>query len=214
MRLVRRYWLLSLTALVLVVATASFVVRPNAPEDTSIGDRVTAVSSEAASSPPPVAVVPEADIGNPTLLRIPAIHVSASVVPTTVETNGAVIIPEDISTVGWYEPGPRPGDVAGSAVIVGHRDGAVQGHGAFYSLGALNLGDRVVMTTSQGTVIRYRVVAREVLSKRAFAKAAPDYFATTGPPRLTMITCGGLYDKANGGYQANVIVTAVPDTGN
>ena len=211
MRWVRRYWVVSLVALAIVVVAASFVVRPQSPDDTAIGDRISAVSSEAATPPPPVTVVPEVDIGNPTLLRIPAIHMSASVVPTTVASNGAVIVPEDISTVGWYMPGPRPGDVAGSAVIVGHRDGAVQGHGAMYNLGALSLGDRVVVTTSEGTVIRYRVVSREVLSKRAFAKAAPDYFATSGPPRLTLITCGGRYDKADGGYQANVIVTAVPD---
>jgi hypothetical protein len=213
MAMTRRYWVLSLVAFVLVVAATGFAFHLNTPDDTAIGDRVRAVTSEAASPAPPVGAAPEADIGNPTLLRIPAIRMSAAVVPTTVEPNGAVIVPEDITTVGWYAPGPRPGDATGSTVIVGHRDGVVQGHGALYSLGALNLGDHVVITTSQGTVIRYRVVAREVLSKRAFAKAATDYFATTGPPRLTLITCGGVYSKADGGYQANVVVTAVPDTG-
>ena len=213
MAMTRRYWLLSLVALVLVVAATGFAFHLNSPDDTAIGDRVSAVKSESATPAPPVGATPEADIGHPTLLRIPAIRISAAVVPTTVEPNGAVIVPDDITTVGWYAPGPRPGDATGSTVIVGHRDGVAQGHGALYSLGALNLGDHVVITMSQGIMIRYRVVAREVLSKRAFAKAAPDYFATTGPPRLTLITCGGTYSKADGGYQANVIVTAVPDTG-
>ena len=37
-----------------------------------------------------------------------------------------------------------------------------------------------------------------------------DVFATDGSPRLTLITCGGYYDRSNGGYQDNVVVTAVP----
>ena len=34
--------------------------------------------------------------------------------------------------------------------------------------------------------------------------------AIEGDPRLTLISCGGYYDRANGGYQDNVVVTAVP----
>ena len=37
-----------------------------------------------------------------------------------------------------------------------------------------------------------------------------DLFAVDGPARLTIITCGGVYERDNGGYQANVIITAVP----
>jgi len=29
-----------------------------------------------------------------------------------------------------------------------------------------------------------------------------------GAPVLTLVTCGGSYDRARGGYQANVVVTA------
>ncbi len=37
-----------------------------------------------------------------------------------------------------------------------------------------------------------------------------ELFAVDGPPRLTLISCGGYYDPDNGGYQDNVVVTAVP----
>lgn len=30
--------------------------------------------------------------------------------------------------------------------------------------------------------------------------------------RLTLISCGGVYDPDRGGYQDNVVVTAVPET--
>jgi hypothetical protein len=35
-------------------------------------------------------------------------------------------------------------------------------------------------------------------------------FARTGAPRLRLITCGGEYDVDAGGYQQNLVVTAVP----
>jgi hypothetical protein len=31
-------------------------------------------------------------------------------------------------------------------------------------------------------------------------------FATTGPPRLALVTCGGSFDPATGHYRDNVIV--------
>jgi hypothetical protein len=219
MRSLRQVWMLAFVAALLVVGILGLTFRMQSGGDTAMGDRVTAVSSEAVPSepapsvvPPPVELAPVATLGDPTRIRIPAIGVSASIVPTSVAPSGAVNVPSDITTVGWYAPGPRPGDLTGSAVIVGHRDGAVQGHGAFYSLGALSLGDRILVSTDHGFVVQYRIVSREVLSKPRFASAAPEYFAVSGPPRLTLITCGGVYDKQRGGYQANVIVTAIPDT--
>jgi len=35
-------------------------------------------------------------------------------------------------------------------------------------------------------------------------------FATTGPPRLALVTCGGSFDPATGHYRDNVIVWAKP----
>ena len=36
------------------------------------------------------------------------------------------------------------------------------------------------------------------------------YFAVDGQHKLVLISCGGYYDRNNGGYQDNVIVTAEP----
>lgn len=67
------------------------------------------------------------------------------------------------------------------------------------------------MTTRDGSLLGYRVVAREFIQKSAFGDAAPDLFALDGQARLTLISCGGFYDPNAGGYQANVVVTAVPE---
>ena len=54
----------------------------------------------------------------------------------------------------------------------------------------------------------YRVVAREEYRK---TKIPLDrYFARDGKPRLTLITCGGPFDREAGHYRDNIVVTAVP----
>ena len=53
--------------------------------------------------PEPVAV--------PTSLAIPAIGVDTEAVHVGLEDDGGMEIPEDVTTVGWYELGVAPGDV-------------------------------------------------------------------------------------------------------
>jgi len=66
----------------------------------------------------------------------------------------------------------------------------------------------VELTDAGGVDSHYLVVSRRVMSKDEFAQQSDQYFTLEGAPRLTMITCGGFYDKDAGGYQANVIITA------
>lgn len=206
------------TPLAIAVAGSADV----APVVESIGDRhaapplITAPSS--ATAPGPRAVAPgvsitaveraAATVPAPARIDIPSLDVAAPVVRVGLDAHQAVEVPEDIATVGWYSLGVAPGSPAGSAVIVGHRDGRVAGHGAFYDLARLTPGDRIIVTDAAGRTLAYEVVAREVVDKQMLPTS--DLFAIDGPPRLTLITCGGWYDRDAGGYQANVIVTAVP----
>jgi hypothetical protein len=38
-------------------------------------------------------------------------------------------------------------------------------------------------------------------------------FARDGAPRLTLVTCGGAFNRATSGYTDNVVVTAEPGGG-
>ena len=180
----------------------------------SIGTRppMTAVPATPPRGPNAIAAT-TATITTPTAapvgVRIPAIEVDTTVIPVGLDRNRAVEVPDDISIVGWYEPtGVMPGSSAGSAVLVAHRDGTSEGAGVFYDLGQLEQGDRVNVTDAQGRTLRYRVVAREYLDKRSLPME--ELFSPFGPPRLTLISCGGEYLPDKGGYQSNVVVTAVP----
>jgi len=145
----------------------------------------------------------------PTTLTIASIAVSVPVEAAGVAPDGTVAIPHNAYHVGWYEFGPAPGDATGSAVIVGHRDSRTQGRGALYNLGAVNLGDQIQVRLSDGTTLTYRIVERRLYLKQGLPWAT--FFTNQGPPRLTIITCGGAYDPHHGGYQDNLIVTATPD---
>jgi sortase (surface protein transpeptidase) len=141
-------------------------------------------------------------------VRFPALGVDAEVVPVGVTRAGAVRIPRDARRVGWYRFGPRPGGSVGSVVLVAHVDSRTQGRGAFYRLREADAGDRVVVASDGGPRWTYRVVARELFDKRALP--LEDLFRRDGREVLTLITCGGPYLADAGGYQDNVVVSAVP----
>jgi LPXTG-site transpeptidase (sortase) family protein len=147
-------------------------------------------------------------VAAPVRVSIPALDVNTKIFPVGLDKNDAIEIPEDIRYVGWYDLGVPPGVDRGSAVLVAHRDGRVQGRGVFYSLGTLDVGDKVIVKTTAGDELPYEVVARESILKKRLPYE--ELFAVDGPPRLTLISCGGFYDPNNGGYQDNVVVTAVP----
>ncbi len=207
---------LKLSVIMLIVAALGFAVAGSPLGDDvieSVGDRSVATASPSAlpipdytKDPRPIpAPIVTAD---PVRIRIPALDVSANVIPVGVDEENAMVIPEDIMEVGWYEFGPAPGSSSGSAVLVAHRDGRVQGRGVFYSLGTLDVDDPIIVTDDAGKRMEYRVVARESIPKKKLP--IEEVFSKEGAPRLTLITCGGYYDRDNGGYQDNVVVTAVP----
>lgn len=64
------------------------------------------------------------------------------------------------------------------------------------------------VTTTSGAELVYRVTARETIKKNKLP--LDNLFAITGSPRLTLISCAGYYSADNGGYQDNIVITAVP----
>jgi hypothetical protein len=53
----------------------------------------------------------------------------------------------------------------------------------------------------------FRVEARQRIRKQALPLA--ELFRRDGRPVLTLVTCTGPYDRERGGYQENLVVTAV-----
>jgi sortase (surface protein transpeptidase) len=145
-------------------------------------------------------------VSAPTRLRIPAIDADAPLDPVGLDDGGGMEIPEDVTRVGWYEPGVAPG-AAGSAVLAGHVDSRTQGAGVLFRLRELDVDDKIVIENDAGQQ-RWKVVARASYPKQALP--IDELFAWDGPPRLVVITCGGDFDADRGSYEENIVVHAVP----
>ena len=221
-----------LSALALIAGLAVIVSAGSGSSVASVGERPattaadsTAVDSESRQSTDPdpavnplstiprtrsdATVLPIRDPGaTPRQIRIPRLSIDAPVDEVGLIGDGKVEVPRDVSRTGWYRYSQVLESDEGSTVIVGHRDGVDQGAGAFYGLGELQLGDRIVVTTAGGDRVRYEVVARESFDKQIVP--LDELFSSAGPHRLTLITCGGPFDATTLGYTDNVVVTAVP----
>jgi hypothetical protein len=70
------------------------------------------------------------------------------------------------------------------------------------------VGEEVQVDDGTGTTTRWRVVSRELIEKQVLP--LDRLFARDGPPRLTLMTCGGPFLPQLGSYRDNVVVVAVP----
>lgn len=142
----------------------------------------------------------------PTELRIPSLQIGAPIVPVTVAAGGALGVPANPRTLGWWSGGAAPGSSTGSTVLDGHVDSAALGLGALFTLRHVQVGAPVLLTAGAAT-LRYQVVG-----VREYAKAnlPASVFTSAGPGRLVLITCGGAFDRASRHYADNIVVYAVP----
>lgn len=175
---------------------------PVAPAPRDPKRRYAAAAAEETKPPPPK---PRAiQEPRPVHLEIPAIGVSAHVVPLGLNSDQTMQVPTSFSEAGWFRPGPEPGEI-GAAVIVGHVD-SVSGPGIFYRLPALTRGDRIRLRLSDGRMLRFVVTSSRNASKRRFPTKL--VFRHTKRPTLRLITCGGAFDTSTGHYVDNHIVFA------
>jgi hypothetical protein len=141
---------------------------------------------------------------SPLRVRVPALGIDAPLAGVGLDATGALSVPGDGATAGWYADGPAPG-APGPAVLTGH----VNGGGApavFARLDEVRSGDPVLVDRGDGTTLRFVVTRVERHPKTAFPTAAV-YGPTTGA-ELRLITCGGAFDRAAGSYLDNVVVWA------
>ncbi len=146
----------------------------------------------------------------------PSLCVDGPIVPTDLEPDGALAIPHDVHTVGWWDKGAGlsttgRGNTTGTTLLAGHVDYLGQGDGALYRLSRITPGAVLYTTDRAGTVTRWRAVSLRVVIK---SELPADLFTgRSGPRRLIVVTCGGPIEHLPGygnSYRDNVIVTAVP----
>jgi hypothetical protein len=166
---------------------------------------VAAVSTASGHRPETAQVTGATAASPPVALVIPAIGVSARVVPEDLGPGGALDIPPP-EQVGWYDRGPAP-DQSGTTMLAGHiDDNGVPG--ALLRLNDVQLGAAVRVTTASGRVAAYTVTRRQVLPQHELALSG--LLSQQGAPSLVLVSCGGAYDEATHLYLDNIVVVATP----
>jgi hypothetical protein len=143
---------------------------------------------------------------DPVRLLVPAMGVSAPIVPLGRNSDGSLEVPTSFSKPGWFRPGPEPGE-RGAAVIAGHFD-AKAGPGVFYRLRALRRGDIITVVVRGGSLVRFAVTSTLAVNKTRFPTARVYGQGNKGRPALRLITCDGAFDGSTGHYVDNYVVFA------
>ena len=104
----------------------------------------------------------------------------------------------------WYRLGPAPGEL-GPAVITGHVD-TKSSVAVFFYLSRLRPGDEVVITRADGHAATFAVDWLGQFPKSQFPTQL--VYGATDYPALRLITCGGVFNRAAGSYDDNVVVFA------
>ncbi len=208
--------LLTISATLAVAVVVAWFAWPDADGGADL-EAVAPIAATTSSAPPttttatgltpqaPSTSVPvDPPLVTPVRVRVPSIGLDARVVAVGLRPDGQMEVPAG-TDVGWYRLGPVPG-ATGSAVLAAHVDFDGR-RGAFFDLRSVPVGAEVFVD-GDGTTRRFVVTVREQLAKDAVA--LDRYFTAEGPERLTLITCGGAFDRGSGHYVDNIIITADP----
>jgi len=139
-----------------------------------------------------------------------AIRIDAAAVDAVVETleivDGVMQDPTGPWVVSWYKETGRLGLEEQNVVVAAHVDYWNVGPAVFYNIRNLKEGDLVDITGDDNNVYRYTVEWLKLYD----ADNAPisDIVGDTGETSLTMITCGGEFDYADGEYLSRTVVRA------
>lgn len=177
-----------------------------------VGQPVTTTTTAAPASteivpPSPPGTEPSAPApGVPTRIVIPALGIDDAVIPVGLEDDGAMEVPP-AELAGWYRHGTAPGSDRGSAVIAAHVDHEDR-PGVFLELARLEVDSEVTVIDDAGVPTTYRVIERWQVDKDLLP--IDELFRRDGEPVLTLITCGGAFDRSARSYDDNIVVRALP----
>lgn len=143
------------------------------------------------------------NIGTPVNIKIPSINVDAAIESVILTASGNMDVPKKPTNVGWYELGPRPGEV-GSAVLAGHVDWLGGATAVFTDLDKLQLGDKILVQDNEGKIITF--IVRKSQTFDAMANRQDVFTSNDGKAHLNLITCEGVWSKKAQSYSQRLVV--------
>ncbi|MDD5731380.1 MAG: class F sortase [Patescibacteria group bacterium] len=201
-------FLIVLLALFVIISIASVflfchIAQYNASAQKSVSIPVSTVISKVATNMPA-----QESIGVPVRIKIPSINVDAAVERVGLKNDGSMDVPKDPMNTGWYEPGPRPGEL-GSAVMDGHVDWWYGATAVFAGLKEVKPGYVIIVEDDTGKTIPF--IIREIRTYGATDNATDIFISNDGKPHLNLITCAGAWDIYTNQYSNRLVVFADRD---
>ena len=140
----------------------------------------------------------------PALLLIPSIGLNATIEARGLDANRKIATAQSYKNVASYDLGPAPGQ-PGNALINGHVNWWT-GNAVFTNLSRVRTGDQLEVIRADGTVVRFRVTAKQTVDANA---RIASLFAPSTVSTLTLITCTGLWNPLTLSDTQRLLVSAV-----
>ncbi|MEV0287155.1 DUF4142 domain-containing protein [Kribbella sp. NPDC050820] len=179
---------------VVALGTGLFMVFGGLPGDTGEVPKAGTTAAEREAAIPPVR------------LSVPG-FLDASVAPVATGVDGLLQMPKSPVDVGWWAAGAAPGASGGTVLLAGHVDSARHGRAVFAALSQVPVGAKVAVTSGDGDVHQYRIVARRTYRQQDLPT---DLFHGAAKPRLALVTCIGTYNQTTRRYSHNLVLYGVP----
>jgi LPXTG-site transpeptidase (sortase) family protein len=141
----------------------------------------------------------------PRKLEIAKVGIDGCIQKVGIDQNNAVAVPTNVHLSGWYTKSALPGQ-KGVSLIDGHVMGRY-GEAMFTNLGKITTGDTIRVQLGNGSWLEYEAVDAKSYSVDMATNHLFDPIDDVGS-QLTLITCGGTYDKQAHAYKNRVIVRA------
>lgn len=138
-------------------------------------------------------------------LVAPALGIDAPVITLGVDVYGTMESPDNPTDVAWYNFSALPGE-GSNVVMAGHLDFAGYGPAVFYNLKNARRGDEVHLVLSDGSIARYRVTG--VTTYDEATAPVQEIVGPTDHEVITLITCGGSFDRLSREYDKRVVLRA------
>lgn len=144
----------------------------------------------------------------PRYIRIQKLGIDAKVAPSKA-LNNDLEQPQNIYETAWYSGSAKPGEKG--AIIIGGQIAGPTKNGIFYSLGALQPGDKIEIERGDGKKFDYRVAKIQPYDNDKLKISDMSVSAIPDKNALNLVTFTQRYDATTQKYEKRLIVLAVQE---
>jgi LPXTG-site transpeptidase (sortase) family protein len=137
-------------------------------------------------------------------VAIPSLGVDAPIVKVGVDTSAQMVVPKNARDVAWLDQGEVPRGPTQNLVLAGHINYSRRA-GSFSRIQSMRAGD-IVNVTLNGKNLIYRVVWTCLFDRQTTQAAR--IMGYTENPSVTLISCGGVFDRRARTHNKRVAVRA------